>query len=84
MFCGNHRKHLRLITNKSVCAFKKKNADPNQTIGDDDVKYLLMEDRLHSKFPDLRKEGQNVKGRWFNRQAKQVMNELYPNVKGEL
>ena len=40
-----------------------------------------MEDKLYKEFLDLRKEGQKVKRGWFDNRAKQLMNELYPDVK---
>ena len=41
----------------------------------------FMEDKLYKEFLDLRKEGQKVKRWWFDTRAKQLMNELYPDVK---
>ena len=44
-------------------------------------KYSLMEDKLYSEFFPLRKDGRKVKRWWFNTQAKQLMADLYPDVK---
>ena len=40
-----------------------------------------MEDKLYKEFLDPRKEGRKVKRWWFDTQAKQLMNELYQDVK---
>ena len=44
-------------------------------------KYPLMEDKLYSEFLQLRKDGRKVKRWWFNTRAKQLMADLYPDVK---
>ena len=44
-------------------------------------KYPLMEDKLYSEFLQLRKDGRKVKRWWFNTQAKQLMADLYPDIK---
>ena len=41
----------------------------------------FMEDKLYKESLDLRKEGQKVKRGWFDNRPKQLMNELYPDVK---
>ena len=40
-----------------------------------------MEDKLYSEFLQLRKDGRKVKRWWFNTRAKQLMADLYPDVK---
>ena len=45
------------------------------------ARYPFMEDKLYKAFLDLRKEGRKVKRWWFDTRAKQLMNELYPDVK---
>ena len=40
-----------------------------------------MEDKLYKEFLDLRKEWRKVIRWWFDTRAKQLVNELYPDVK---
>ena len=40
-----------------------------------------MEDKLYSEFLQLRKDGRKVKRWWFKTRAKQLMADLYPDVK---
>ena len=40
-----------------------------------------MEDKLYSQFLQLRKDGRKVKRWWFNTWAKQLMADLYHDIK---
>ena len=45
-------------------------------------KYPLMEDKLYSEFfLQLREDGRKAKRWWFNTRPKQLMADLYPDVK---
>ena len=45
-----------------------------------EVMFPIMDKELYKRFIDTRKEGKWIKSRWFNTQAKRIMNEHVENV----
>ena len=74
------RKQVRLWSQKEDKITKQKSRSKEDGRGCN-ARYPSMEDKVNKEFLDLRKEGRKVKRSRFDTRAKQLMNELYPDVK---